>query len=89
MAAGIDAADLLRHAHSEAKGGVHGNGDGHEAGARRLRRVERLDGDIERFSSVAGPLEEGQRRGQRQWLMAELIAGDEQNAGHRVRPCAP
>jgi phage FluMu protein gp41 len=58
---------------------VHGDRDPHESGARYLSGVELLDRDIERIGSIPRPFEEPERRGQGQRLMAQLIAGDQEN----------
>ena len=79
VAAWIHAADLLCHADPQPERGVHGHGDRHEAGMGKPCRVERLDRDVERFGRVAGALEESQRRGEGQRLVAQLIAGDEED----------
>src|SRR5215470_865170 len=78
VAAWIHTTDLLRHAHPESERGVHGYRDGDEAGTHASRRLEGLHGDVEGLRGVPRPLEEGERRGQGQGLMPQLIAGDEE-----------
>ena len=88
----VQAAHLLGRPDPQPERGVHRDADRHEPRPPRLVGIERLDGEVEGLRGVARLLEEGARPGQPQWLMAQLVAGDEENgaglaqvAGHFFR----
>jgi hypothetical protein len=79
VAAGIHAPHFFSRLHAEPEGRVHGDGDGHEPRARHAAGIEWLDGEVESRGREAGALEKGERRGQGQRLVAELIAGQQED----------
>jgi hypothetical protein len=58
---------------------VHRDGDADESSPSHLRCVRTLDGDVQRGRGIARLFEKAQRRGNPQGLMAQLVAGDQQN----------
>src|SRR6266446_5030553 len=75
----IDGSPARGDLEPEAQRGVHGHRDRHHRRVRQLLRVDRLDRGVHQRGPVAGALEEGggPRHGQR--LVAELVAGHEED----------
>ena len=82
----VDAANPLGRADAEAQRRVHRDRDGDQLGAADLGVVPRLDGEVERIGREAGALEEGFGPGDAQGLMAERVAGDEEDVRHGHGP---
>ena len=73
--------DANRHAH----GGMHRHGDGHHLGGIEVRIAQHLDGEINGADVMARRTQERSCRCDVEWLMAELIAGDQQDPHDQPR----
>jgi len=78
-AGGIHAADPLRRPDAKAKRGVHRHGDRDEPRLPQRGFIEGFDREVDGCRDIARPLEEGLRPGQPQRLVAELVAGHEED----------
>jgi hypothetical protein len=72
-------AGARRHFHAQAQRGVHRHRERDDPGPRQLLRVHRLDRDVHQRGPVPGALQEGGRPGHRERLVAQLVAGHEEN----------
>ena len=75
----IRCARLPRRVHADAQRSVHGYGNGDQVGAGRSAGWELLDGQVGSCGVKGGFPEGGQRPGQAERLMAEFVAGDQQD----------
>ena len=75
----IGPTDLFGHADAEPQRRVHRDRDPDEARARRLLPIEALDADVQRLRGEPRALQEPERRGEAERLVAELVAGDQQD----------
>ena len=79
-ASGIEPSDPVRRlAPPQPQRGVHRDADRDDLRALDLVLVERLDRQVERVGRISRPLEKRLRPGQPQRLVAQLVAGDEED----------
>ena len=79
VAAGVDGPHALGDDDPETERRVHRHRDGHELRARDALGVERVDRHVDHRRRIAGTLEERGRPGDREGLVAELVAGDQED----------
>jgi hypothetical protein len=82
----VEDAHTLGRGHADAQRGVHGDADGHDARALDLLGVQRLDRQIEHGGGIARALQEGGGPGDRQRLVAQLVAGDQEDLAGGAHP---
>jgi hypothetical protein len=58
---------------------VHRDRDPDEARSCCLLRIEALDGDVQRVGDIPHAFQKPERRGEAERLVAELVAGDQQD----------
>ena len=75
----IDLTDALGNTDTEAQRGMHRDGDADELRSGDLFRLEALDRDVQRVRRETGPLQKRLRQCGTERLMAQLVAGDQQN----------
>ena len=78
-AAGFTRLDARGGVEAEPQRGVHGDGDGDQPGPPDPRRVERLDGEVERGGMEPGADQERRRNRDALRLVAQLVGGDEED----------
>ena len=91
MTGGVDRAHPLGHGHAQPKRRVHRHRDQDHPGSLDALGVEGLDGDVHDRRPVALALEKRGRPGNGQGLVAELVAGHEEDgAGFlHTQECTP
>ncbi len=75
----IDPTDFFGHADAKPQRRVHRDRDPDEPRSGRLLPIEALDRDVLRLRGEPGTIQEPERRGEAERLVAELVAGDQQD----------